>query len=175
MALATQAKAAGWLRFEPVTEHVPDCRKLYRSSAPNYEQLPPPEHSDTSQRLTQRAVAFLVKVGIDSIISFNQCPYKPEQHKLLGEAKPPIDYLHLSVQDFYPPTLQQLEMAIAFFSGKKSTLVHCGYGHGRTGTGITALQIGSEYGQTMQPYAKKWHQKNHVEKRAQVSVLAQLT
>jgi len=60
--------------------------------------------------------------------------------------------------------------------GKKSTLVHAGYGLGRTATGVTALQIATVFGQSLEPYASTWWgtEGSQVEKRRQISVLAEL-
>lgn len=159
-----------------VTGFLPDGQKLYRSSAPNYKKLPSGDH-DSSQDLTQKSVDFLTKIGIDSIISFNKYKYNRDALVRLESAKPKkIEYLHLSVQDFSAPTLEQLKEANTFFVGKKATLVHCGYGHGRTGTGVTALQIDTSNGQRLEPFASAWwgSRGNHVEKRRQMSVLAEL-
>ena len=169
----SQAEAAGWLRFIEVTEFVPVGQKLYRSSAPSYKKVPNGDN-DSSQNLTPKAIKFLADAKIDSIISFNKYTYRPDQIAELKEAK--IEYLHLPVEDFHAPTVQQLKDANALFVGKKATLVHCGFGHGRTGTGVTGLQICTANGQTLDPYACKWwgNRGNHVEKRRQMSVLAEL-
>lgn len=155
-----------WHQWKQVTKYVPSGHKLYRSSAPNYD------HSDDSQRLTTTAVKFLTDEGIDSIISFNQNSYKDNEKKLLADAK--ISYLHLPVVDYTAPTLEQLESAITFFNGsaQKSTLVHCGFGHGRTGTGVTGLQLNATKGEN--PPEADWKKENYVEKPAQIAVLETL-
>lgn len=165
--------AAGWHRFKPVTNSVPSGHKLYRASAPNYKT------SDRDQDLTQAAVNFLVSQGIDSIISFNEYEYTAVEKKRLTDAKPAIKYLHLKLGDFKPPTLAQFAQANTFFLSNKSTLVHCGYGWGRTGTGVTGLQIYTEKDKkTLQPLASLWptllaNGGNNVEKRVQVSILSE--
>jgi len=167
------ADAAGWHRFTPVTKSVPSGHKLYRASAPNYKA------SDHDQDLTQAAVDFLVSQGIDSIISFNEYEYTAAEKKRLTDAKPVINYLHLKLGDFRPPTLAQFAQANTFFLSNKSTLVHCGYGWGRTGTGVTGLQIYTEKdNKTLQPLASSWSTPlanggNNVEKREQVSILSE--
>ncbi|KAH0827446.1 hypothetical protein J3R83DRAFT_4134 [Lanmaoa asiatica] len=166
------ADAAGWHRFTQVTKSVPSGHKLYRASAPNYNGR------DSDQDLTQAAVNFLVSQGIDSIISFNEYEYEAEEKKRLADARPPIQYLHLKLGDFKPPTLAQFKQANDFFLQNTSTLVHCGYGHGRTGTGITGLQTYTENGRAMRLVAKSWSTMlvrggNNVEKREQVSILSE--
>ncbi|KAF8120256.1 hypothetical protein EV363DRAFT_1397433 [Boletus edulis] len=174
--LATKAKRAGWERFSQVKQFVPASHKLFRSSAPSYRHLQKGADHDATQNLTPNAVKFLVEQQIDSIISFNKYSYSPEEVKRLENASPPIAYLHLPVDDWCAPTLEQLRQANEFFVGKSSTLLHCGYGHGRTGTGVTGLQICATNGQTLNPFASTWwgRRGNHVEKRRQMSVLAEL-
>lgn len=166
------AAAAGWHRFTPVTKFVPSGHKLYRASAPNYRG------KDSDQDLTQAAVDFLVSQGIDSIISFNEYEYKAVEKERLAKATKPIQYLHLKLGDFKPPTLAQFKQANDFFLKNKSTLVHCGYGWGRTGTGVTGLQIYTENGKNLQPLARSWSTTlanggNNVEKREQMSILSE--
>jgi Tyrosine phosphatase family len=156
-----RALAAGWNNWAQVTKYVTG-KSLYRSSAPNYSGR------DCTQRLTPAAVGYLTDNGIDSIISFNEHPYKEDEQELLRNAK--INYLHLAVKDYDAPTLGQLEDAIAFFAnaGQQSTLIHCGYGRGRTGTGVTALQLHATRGR--KPDESEWK----VETEPQYAVLRQL-
>jgi protein-tyrosine phosphatase len=158
------ALAAGWRNWAQVTKYVTN-KSLYRSSAPNYSG------EDCTQQLTPAAVGYLADNGIDSIISFNEHPYNEDEHQLLRNAK--INYLHLPVKDFGAPTLGQLEDAITFFTnpGQQSTLVHCGYGRGRTGTGVTALQLHATAGR--KPDESEWGGSG-VETKGQEAVLGQL-
>ena len=155
-----------WYNWERVTKHVREDHDLYRSSAPNYQGY------DESQKLTLSAVKFLVDNGIDSIISFCKHPYSDHEKELLDREK--IQYLHLPVQDFGAPTIEQLENAISRFNDPKhhSTLIHCGYGRGRTGTAVTGLQLASTGGN--EPDEPAWHGENHVEMPVQMEVLKQL-
>jgi len=152
-----------WHEWKQVTEHVASGHKLYRSSAPSYAD------DDTTQKLTPTAVKYLTDEGIDSIISFNQYSYKNHEKQLLAVAN--ISYLHLPVKDFTPPTLAQLESATTFFLEQHSTLLHCGFGHGRTGTGVTGLQLNATQG--AEPAESEW-KTNHVETPQQMAVLRQL-
>jgi protein-tyrosine phosphatase len=155
-----------WYNWRQVTKHLKEGHNLYRSSAPNYLGY------DESQTLTPTAVKFLVDKGIDSIISFNKHPYSDEEKKLLDHEK--IHYLHLPVQDFTAPTIKQLDDAIAFFNDPEhhSTLVHCGYGRGRTGTAVTGLQLDVTGGN--EPDESVWQSENHVERPVQMESLRQL-
>ena len=153
-----------WMRFYEVTEHVPADRRLFRSSAPNYNK--------GGQPLTQSAVDFLVSQGVNSIISFHQLPYGDTTGKSLLESAG-ILYHHIPVADFTAPTQQQLKDAVEFFASISSacTLVHCGYGHGRTGTGVTALQLAATQGKN--PGEEDWIKINHVETASQIQALRQ--
>lgn len=161
------ANRTEWHRFLEVTTYVHHERKLYRASAPNYDEDLDPEDPDRTQRLTKSATKFLVDHDIKGIISFNEYRYKTEEEEMLSDNN--IAYLHLSVEDRHAPTRGQLDRAIEFYRSHKSTLIHCGYGHGRTGTGVTALQIDHTHG-----YEHVWKSENHVEMDAQVDVLARL-
>jgi protein-tyrosine phosphatase len=153
--------ASEWLRFQQVTKHIPSGHKLYRASAPNYY---------SGQKLTDTAVQFLADNGIDSIISFYDRPYNDSEKELLTNAK--IEYKHLPVKDFHAPTIETLYSANEFFLQKESTLVHCGYGHGRTGTGVTGLQLYATKGAL--PLEGDWKAENHVEAEQQLVVLREL-
>jgi protein-tyrosine phosphatase len=155
-----------WHNWEKVTKHVREGHNLYRSSSPNYRGY------DESQTLTPTAVKFLKDNGTDSIISFNKHPYNDYEKELLDNEM--IQYLHLPVQDFTAATVKQLENAIAFFNDPehRSTLVHCGYGKGRTGTAVTALQLDATGGN--EPDESVWQSENHVERPVQMEVLKKL-
>lgn len=174
-ALQEKAKSAGWIRFSQVKSvFVPARQNLNRSSGPSYTKQGPGADHDLTQKLTPKAINFLVEQKIDSIISFNKYEYKPDEQEELDKYK--IAYLHLPVEDWCAPTVEQLKEANDFFTKKSSTLVHSGHGHGRTGTCVTAFQICANNGQTLQPLAGTWwgSMGNHVEKRRQMSVLAEL-
>lgn len=155
----------GWHRFEEVTAHIPrGSHRLYRSSAPNYKTF----ERDGSQRLTQSAVDELAARCITRIIAVTTMPYSNKEQARLESAG--ITYLHLEVRDFTAPTLEQIQRAVDVFSQEPiaSTLVHCGYGWGRTGTLVTALQLWQTKGQLDLASVQAV---NHVEKDEQRAVL----
>jgi protein-tyrosine phosphatase len=126
----------------------------------------------TPLSVTDSAVAFLTLTGIDTIVSFNQVPYTSEEQARVHKAG--IFYRHLPVEDFQPPSYEQLRSAVQLFNDrlKSLTLVHCGFGYGRTGTGITALQLFATWGSD--PPEADWEELNHVETDDQKKVLRRI-
>lgn len=114
------------------------------------------------------AISFLVSKKISNIISLNSVVLDSATIKALkGQG---ISYTQYKVADFQPPTLDQL-VAIGKNYGtmakaKKNTLVYCGYGHGRTGTAVSAIQI--------QAGVSANYDGNHVETDGQKDVLNKL-
>jgi hypothetical protein len=107
--------------------------RLARSSAPHYSGR------DEDQNMDQEAVDFLVSEGITNIISFNAHPLSQEEMDRLNAQR--ITYHHICLPDFAAPTLNQLEMLQSYYTAGGPTLIYCGFGQGRTGTAISALQL----------------------------------
>ena len=162
--ISEAAASAGWFRWRQVTAHIPPDCVLYRASSPNYTT------GDVSQRLDADAVDFLAQVGVRGIASFNSVPYAAKWTALLAAAG--IDYLHLPTPDRTPPSRADLDAAREFLLAKKCVLVHCGYGHGRTGTGVTAIQLYQTRG--LLPPEEDWMAINYVETAEQVQALRYL-
>ncbi|ESZ96451.1 protein-tyrosine phosphatase [Sclerotinia borealis F-4128] len=134
--LASDARKAGFLRYEKVTLH-PGLYTLQRSSSPNYDGT-----HDSSQHITASGINFLHSQGIGHIICLNSDELSSYSiSHLLGNAKPRIAFTHIPVADYHSPSLKEMQKGYkAYTDVKKDTLVWCGYGWGRTGTMITALQ-----------------------------------
>lgn len=128
--------AAGFQRYQNVTNHNPPY-KLLRSSSPNYNGS-----DDKSQHFNADSIPFLHQEDIGHIICLNSDVNSSNViERALKAANPVIEFTHLAVTDFTAPTLAQLRLGYSQYAKfKKPTLVWCGYGHGRTGTMITALQ-----------------------------------
>ncbi|KAF7895062.1 hypothetical protein EAF00_006876 [Botryotinia globosa] len=160
--IGSEAEEAGFHRWKPVTGY-PGPYTLYRSSSPNYVSPP----GDPSQFINAKGIAFLHKHNIGHVICLNGD--EPSCLKIeaeLANADPRIIYTHLPVADYTPPSLDQMETAYReYLNAKVPTLVHCGYGHGRTGTMITALQYKIEKAKGKTPdFRIADYAKNNVEK-----------
>ncbi|KAH0596606.1 hypothetical protein MHUMG1_05724 [Metarhizium humberi] len=144
------ASNAGFQRFKYVTEHVRDGDRLSRSSAPNYVW------KDSDQNLTADSIKFL------------------EQQEITHNAS--IAYTPLPIVDFGTPTLEDFQKGYEGFKNHRSgTLVWCGFGHGRTGTMISALQIYIEHEKpSPQLLTRQDYDNNHVEEDAQRAILDKL-
>jgi len=156
-----------WCRWEEVTTFNFPGHKLFRSSCPNYSW----GMGVKSQNLTPSAVKFLIDKKVNGVISFNENEYNADEKELLREAN--IRYLWLPVIDYTAPTMDQFREALKFHRDTPNavTLVHCGFGWGRTGTGITALQL--VVGEGVEPAEATWGVENHVERPGQFDALGQ--
>jgi atypical dual specificity phosphatase len=79
-------------------------------------------------------LAFLKIEGIGAIISLSETPLK---ESLLCENG--ISYLHVPIDDFTAPTIEQVEQCMEFIDRMmldedRAVAIHCGAGCGRTGT-----------------------------------------
>lgn len=116
--------------------------RLYRSSAPYYtekwKELTGEEDLDKSQFMDRFDILFLVNKNINLIISLNK--YELPGTVINNLRFHGIEYLHLKTSDFDVPSFFDLVRAACASRGK-CTLVWCGYGQGRTGLMISAIEI----------------------------------
>jgi len=161
--IANKAEDHGWLRWKKVTEYLLPGRTIYRASCPNYR---------TSKELSQNAVDWLKQNEVNSIISFNSVPYNQAELDRLNAAG--VSYRHYETEDWTSPSIKDLKEAAAFHESFPTavTLVHCGYGHGRTGTGVSAIQLYASDG--VWPTEQQWIIDNKVEAIGQVESLREL-
>ncbi|KAB8226793.1 protein-tyrosine phosphatase family protein [Aspergillus alliaceus] len=146
----------GFDRFEWVKDN-----RLARSNAPYYQS------KDSDQRIDNKAVNFLKQKGIQTIISLNSRSLSSAEKKLLEQNK--ITYHHVPVEDYQAPTLDDLAAIWAYYQNGGCTVVWCGYGWGRTGTAISAIQLYSGESLNHDDYKA-----NHVETDPQIKVLDEL-
>ncbi|TWU78370.1 proteasome core particle subunit beta 3 [Metarhizium rileyi] len=153
----------GLQRIESVPNHMNPNDKLYRSSAPYYDL------EDSDQRITDETIRCLRQLGITHVISLNAEADNQGIRQALQDQG--IAYTALATPDFHPPSVNQLQEGWDAFRGhRQSTLVWCGFGHGRTGTMITALQMyaQAERGETLR-WTREQYQENFVERDSQRS------
>lgn len=83
---------------------------------------------------------FLKEEGIGAIVSLTLEPLEPALIQEFG-----LRYLHLPVPDFAAPTLGQVRRFSQFLQQAEAdglaTVVHCGAGHGRTGTMLACALV----------------------------------
>jgi hypothetical protein len=161
------AGQGGFNRFAWVTDHMPSGDRLARSSAPSYAG------KDSGQKLTDDSIQFLKEQNLTHVISLNSEANDEAIKKKLKDND--IAYTPLPVKDFTAPTLDQLSTGnTAYRNHRAGTLVWCGYGHGRTGTMITALQIYAEKdreGSDRKDVTHDDYEQNRVETVGQFEVL----
>mmetsp|Transcript_61458 Transcript_61458/g.70467 ORF Transcript_61458/g.70467 Transcript_61458/m.70467 type:complete len:237 (-) Transcript_61458:177-887(-) len=120
-------------RFKAVDEG----KGVFRSSAPYYDT------DDSDQKIDDAAVNKLTEEGIKIIISSNSFKLKEEEQNKLTDKG--ISYNWYQVEDFHPPSVQQLKDAAgvinAGITDNKKSLIYCGHGTGRTGAFATAWEI----------------------------------
>ncbi|RPA94559.1 hypothetical protein L873DRAFT_1814070 [Choiromyces venosus 120613-1] len=108
-------------------------KRLARSSAPYYD------FEDSDQNMNETSIDFLMGHGINRIISLNEIPLSSREKQRLKAAG--ISYTHVKVPDFAAPTQLQFDEIRDAYAKGGVTLIYCGYGDGRTGMAISALQI----------------------------------
>ncbi|KAM3441002.1 hypothetical protein MY4824_001786 [Beauveria thailandica] len=157
----------GLQRFEIITAHISPGDGLARCSAPYYSG------SDSCQRITPETIAAFRRYNITHIISANSQAHNQEIKNALEAAG--IAYTPLPVEDFQAATQDDFRRAWEAFTRHRRTgrtLVWCGYGHGRTGMIVTALQM---YAQHETGHLGTWthedYVRNHVERASQEEAL----
>ncbi|EFY84130.1 putative sialidase [Metarhizium acridum CQMa 102] len=159
----------GLARFEKVVARLDYRDGLYRSSAPYYV------NEDEDLKISQDTIRCLQKYGITHVISLNSQANSPAIRHALEQHG--IVYTALPIPDYHAPSMDQVEQAWhAFRAHRASTLVWCGFGHGRTGTIITALQMHAqaERGESLEWTRWLYMVENSVERDVQYDLLDEL-
>ncbi|KAG0638996.1 hypothetical protein HOY80DRAFT_1076017 [Tuber brumale] len=107
--------------------------QLARSSAPYYDG------EDSDQSINETSIGFLVRHGIKNIISLNSIELSSREKDRLRRAK--ITYSHIKALEFTAPKQAQFDQIWNSYHNAGVTIVYCGYGDGRTGMAISAIQL----------------------------------
>ncbi|PHH66604.1 hypothetical protein CDD81_6441 [Ophiocordyceps australis] len=160
----------GFTRFKFITSsHLHAGDRLARSSAPHYDC------KDSSQELTPESIEYLQHYGIKHIISLNEFADNPGIKQILKANK--ISYTPIPTPDFAVPSLADLYKGYKSFAQTTdgATLVWCGFGHGRTGLMITAINLFREAEKLNPgPLTPDYVKTSHVETQAQFKALTKL-
>ncbi|PUU75892.1 hypothetical protein B9Z19DRAFT_1089425 [Tuber borchii] len=106
---------------------------LARSSAPFYDG------EDADESINEISTEFLNNYGIKNIISLNSVGLSTRQKGRLRAAK--ISYSHIKAEKCTAVTQEQFDQIWNAYDKAGATIVYCGYGDGRTGMAISAIQL----------------------------------
>ena len=107
--------------------------RLARSSAPYYDG------EDADENINETSIGFLNNYGIKNIISLNSVELSPRQKGRLRAAR--ISYSHIKAVKCTAVTQEQFDQIRNAYDNAGVTVVYCGYGDGRTGMAISAIQL----------------------------------
>ena len=106
--------------------------------------------------LTFEQFKWLVNHGIGTIVTVREVPlpsywfsFEDKKNSNPGTQEPrKINYLHLRVEDYHSPTVQEIDSTVKFIENEikanRPVLVHCAAGKGRTGTILGAYLLRNE-------------------------------
>jgi len=107
--------------------------RLARSSAPYYDG------EDADESINETSIEFLNNYKINNVISLNSVELSARQRGRLRAAK--ISYSHIKAVECTAVTQEQFDEIWNAYDEAGVTIVYCGYGDGRTGMAISAIQL----------------------------------
>ncbi|PUU75894.1 hypothetical protein B9Z19DRAFT_1067084 [Tuber borchii] len=107
--------------------------RLARSSAPYYSG------EDVDENINETSIEFLNNYGIKHIISLNSIELPPRPRGWLRAAG--ISYSHIKAMEYAAVTQEQFDQIWNAYNKSRVTIIYCGYGDGRTGMAISAIQL----------------------------------
>ncbi|KAG0639004.1 hypothetical protein HOY80DRAFT_922046 [Tuber brumale] len=107
--------------------------RLARSSAPYYDG------EDSDESINETSIEFLHNHEIKNIISLNSVEISPREKGRLRAAR--ISYSHIKAAEGTAVTQEQFGQIWNAYNNAGTTIVYCGYGDGRTGMAISAIQL----------------------------------
>jgi atypical dual specificity phosphatase len=104
-----------------------------------------PLSSDQFKWLVNHGIGTIVTVREISLPSHWFSTGDNESSRHHGDDIKKINYLHLRVEDYHAPTVEEIDSTVKFIENeieaKRAVLVHCAAGKGRTGTILAAYLL----------------------------------
>ena len=131
---------------------------LIRGRPTNFNWIIERKLAGSGAPMSKREAKWLINTqGIRTIVTIKEKPLSQEWLNYnngtnTGADDTKIDYLHISIQDYGAPSLEELDRVVNYISQQvdraRPVMVHCSAGKGRTGTILAAYLIKKENGMT---------------------------
>jgi atypical dual specificity phosphatase len=131
---------------------------LIRGKPTNFNWIIERKLAGSGVPMSKKEAKWLINTqGIRTIVTIKE---KPLSQEWLSDnngtnthgSSTKIDYLHISIQDYGAPSLEELDRVVNYISQQvdraRPVMVHCSAGKGRTGTILAAYLIKKERGMT---------------------------